>query len=433
MNANSMQKKSRLKFFTILICSLLGLEVILRLIGFILTQRNPQLNLLEARDQSKIKILALGESSTAEFQVFSRGSWPRRMEEDLKARGYQVKVFNEALAGTSTPMILSKLPAYLEKYKPHLVVTMMGINDDGSIKYEGINEDEFYLLLKSLRVWKLTTILHGRIMAALHCSFDDEELDLIKYGEFLVSEYENLNPADPKSVEQRLRAKMQDEKLVGLGMTFLGMKMISSAGKYPSDVSDRFTHRGFELLPYNHRTVFMELAANSSNTNGHCKDVAKHVLACGPNVSDDLLSMVTTCFRVNKVDQEISNLKDRHLKSLKDNRELLGYHYRMLNDMLRGAGVHHIAMQYPTLQLEDLQRNFQDSKGSILPDYQNITFVSNQENFAKALERYKYDEIFSDRFRGSWGHTRDIGYDLLSQSAAQAVMKVLENKTLLKK
>ena len=40
-----------------------------------------------------------------------------------------MRIYNEALGGTTSPMILNRLEGYIDLYKPDLIIAMMGIND----------------------------------------------------------------------------------------------------------------------------------------------------------------------------------------------------------------------------------------------------------------------------------------------------------------
>jgi len=70
------------------------------------------------------KILCLGESTTD-------GEYPWHLEEVLNARAgkKRFKVIDEGRNAATTDLIQGMLGCYLDKYKPDMVVTMMGIND----------------------------------------------------------------------------------------------------------------------------------------------------------------------------------------------------------------------------------------------------------------------------------------------------------------
>ncbi|MFH0984776.1 MAG: tetratricopeptide repeat protein [Candidatus Omnitrophota bacterium] len=101
------------------------------------------------------RILCLGESTTA-------GTYPSFLEEELNRRGQGIpfSVIDKGIPSTNTDVILAQLEANLDKYKPDLVVTMMGINDQGKhMPPEVKSSSRFVRWLFSLRVVKLVRSL----------------------------------------------------------------------------------------------------------------------------------------------------------------------------------------------------------------------------------------------------------------------------------
>ncbi|HRY28634.1 MAG TPA: tetratricopeptide repeat protein [Elusimicrobiota bacterium] len=104
--------------------ALLFLETGLRLTGGALRAKQ-NLSLRKALNSGgDVRLLCLGESTTA-------GGYPKHLEEILNRRQTKTRftVIDAAYPGTTTSVILTQLEKNLEKYKPQLVVTMMGIND----------------------------------------------------------------------------------------------------------------------------------------------------------------------------------------------------------------------------------------------------------------------------------------------------------------
>ena len=83
-------------------------------------------------DVKEIRILCLGESTTA---LGMSDSYPSRLRSLLKEKypDKKIVVINEGEPGTSTAGILKKLFTNLQRYKPHIAILMMGINDNNSI------------------------------------------------------------------------------------------------------------------------------------------------------------------------------------------------------------------------------------------------------------------------------------------------------------
>ncbi|HNQ49899.1 MAG TPA: tetratricopeptide repeat protein [Candidatus Omnitrophota bacterium] len=73
----------------------------------------------------EIRILCIGESTT-------QNEYPLVLQKILNARmkPLHVRVIDGGLAGCNSAWLLSRLPDYLNKFHPHIVVAMMGVNDD---------------------------------------------------------------------------------------------------------------------------------------------------------------------------------------------------------------------------------------------------------------------------------------------------------------
>ena len=87
-----------------------------------------------------------------------------------------------------------------------------------------------------------------------------------------------------------------------------------------------------------------------------------------------------------------------------------------LYNITKSRGIRLVIMQYPTLDVYELENIFRGDE--------NITFISNQENFKDALDKYPDDEIFVDHFAVSWGHSTKKGNQLIAENVANEVLKV---------
>jgi len=75
-----------------------------------------------------VTLLAIGESSTA---LGGKDAWPAQAGRMLDAMnlGVRFQVVNQGIPGTDSTGLLEKLPANLARWKPDIVMVMMGIND----------------------------------------------------------------------------------------------------------------------------------------------------------------------------------------------------------------------------------------------------------------------------------------------------------------
>jgi len=137
---------------------LLGLVFIeagLRLGGFTLTSSQELKNRASLAQKSEYRILCLGESTT-------QSQYPLLLEKILNERNIGIKfsVIDKGLAATKTWLIVSQLESYMDTYRPDMVITMMGINDNGAhMPYEPFSESTIGNFLRSFKVYKLTRLL----------------------------------------------------------------------------------------------------------------------------------------------------------------------------------------------------------------------------------------------------------------------------------
>jgi len=90
--------------------------------------------------------------------------------------------------------------------------------------------------------------------------------------------------------------------------------------------------------------------------------------------------------------------------------------YQKLYEMVNGRDITIIAMQYPTLDLEEVKDMLDETEG--------IIFVENTQNFENALSNATFEDFFVDRIRGlSFGHTTIRGNILIAENVANVILK----------
>ena len=131
-------------------------------------------------DKGAYRILCLGESTTD-------GQWPYPLEKMLndKSIGIRFEVIDKGKGGTTTDFIVLGLEQNLDRYKPDMVIAMMGIND--------YNKDFVYEiagapLYKRSRIYRLIRILRARITGRLAESPQGKELKHIEGNDMGIKE-----------------------------------------------------------------------------------------------------------------------------------------------------------------------------------------------------------------------------------------------------
>ena len=115
------------KIFFILsgvLLSLVFFELALRLIGFSYLYLQEQGNKRPSKLKDTYTILCFGDSTTT-------NQYPRYFEKELNSRniGISFSVIDKGRPCTNSNYILANLTNDLDKYKPDMVITMMGVND----------------------------------------------------------------------------------------------------------------------------------------------------------------------------------------------------------------------------------------------------------------------------------------------------------------
>jgi acyl-CoA thioesterase I len=73
-------------------------------------------------------ILAIGDSMTAGYGVDADRSYPAQLEQELKNRGYDYRVVNQGVTGSTSTQALSRLTRSLG-LQPDIVIIQLGGND----------------------------------------------------------------------------------------------------------------------------------------------------------------------------------------------------------------------------------------------------------------------------------------------------------------
>ncbi|MCO4793577.1 MAG: SGNH/GDSL hydrolase family protein [Bacteriovoracaceae bacterium] len=370
----------------------------------------------------KNRILVLGESTSADYYADDEEkSWPRQLETMIKDRGFSIKVFNEARAGTNTGFILADLDLLLDKYKPHIVISMMGINDTGNFFYKpdklGNKLSRFF---QELRIYKLVS-----------WALSSKKLLKVDHREgpvFTNSDY-------GKNLLMTLCSSMKFEEIVEVienkfnskedkGLAYLDVFLCLEKNRVPfHPFQSRLIEKSYENFPSNTNIMFWFLKDNVRfNRMETYMRAVREASLYGTELPDKVLNFLASSLEMNNVEtnhrEEIRDLfymfeVSREKKMI----DATTWHYQMLARKTLTRGIKLIAMQYPTMPIEELKNK--------LPNWQKVDFISNRENFEKALKKNSYDEIFIDKFKENWGHMSTLGHSIISKELYPVVSKHL--------
>ena len=196
----------RKKIFFILtgvLLSLVFLEIILRISGFGYNVFHP----VPAAASGEYRIFCIGESTTWGIGAkdSSTQSYPRQLEALLNKefKNIGIKVFYDQAIGQNTSEISDKLPLWLKKFKPNLVIFMCGFNnwwnlDKSNIllfnnnKMTSILSSKALIFLNNFRTWKLFKWIKlslGCYKTRSDYRFSEDEEECEKFVSMFVSMY----------------------------------------------------------------------------------------------------------------------------------------------------------------------------------------------------------------------------------------------------
>ena len=389
----------------------------------------------------RYRILCLGESTTAPEPGGDGQSWPRFLEETLnRDRPNGFRVINMGRPGVTTAFIVASLEGYLEAYRPDVVVTMMGVNDD---QYFGVALDDSGLLAKLLwrsRVWRVFRWISATIEARLRSAV--------------------VPAAFPESPCRRLASPTEDGgRPAGFERTCWKDLHRTPDDYYPAYVLGAHDkqigrNRAAEPLlrlaylkhpdsidPYFDYADVLTLLGRREEASGIFEEAIRLFPDPGPGLVTAHIRLANLYARSGrKKEAEAQYLAAIEMKtewtnlrgpmrvveapfSERSDGTLLPAtvaNYQKLRDVLRARGIPLVAMQYPTEDLKPLADALGPGPG--------IYYVENQKQFREALSRMPFDKIFLDRFRPGWGHSTAIGNRLIAGNLVPLILRIIEER-----
>ena len=477
MRPNKM--KRLLKKISFIVIGLFLLELFLQAGGFIYVNKRNQENLSE--NDGEIRILCLGESTTAEGGMYS---WPSQLETLLNQNRSEIKfkVINRGKDGTNTAFILSELESNLNKYTPDITVTMMGFNDSIDQLNMQYNYSFPKSVLENIRLYKLIRLLvknlrlqagpflgsneiegnaidqkepkadrpvHGsKVRPEESMNLDPDYQNYMHLGYFYQNNHMFEEAAD--MFHKALKINPDSELIfIHLGQIHRythnfeeAEKMYKRAleinprerhiyielSRYYTDQrkikeTERILIRAIQALP-NDEKFYIELGNHYFYTFQYEKaaEAYERTLEINPLNYHAYNRLGLSYSHMNIPTNELERFYEKKGHSFRkindiDPKDITLHHYNILYEKLRRRGVKLIAMQYPLTEVEELKNMF---KGD-----EEIIFVGNEEIFSEALDSANYDEYFIDRCYGYFGHASPKGNQLIAANVASAILNEL--------
>ncbi|MEI7752587.1 MAG: tetratricopeptide repeat protein, partial [Candidatus Omnitrophota bacterium] len=427
-----------------LILTIMILEAGLRLGGFVLTSIQEHRNRVAISRKGSYRIMCLGESTTAM-------QYPPYLEEILKqsSSGIKFSVIDKGVSGTVTDtIVLYSLESNLDTYRPDMVITMMGINDNGPhMPYESPSDSKVINFLKSCRTYKLARLLW------LHLTTKLQELGWLKPlpQQDRERKIENIQDYESLSTHQKLirqgnsyrmqrkyaEAEKTYKKVIGLdprndeayyelGDTY------REVTKYPE--AEEACKRAVEINPKNY-DAYRELgdAYRYQGRSGEAETAYRTAIELNPQ-DFRAYPKLGTLYQQQKRYSEALELFERFIRFYPESPQIdraygasegvyrdmgdlklaekyrdktkqmrLGYinpktrdNYLKLREILRRRGIMYVCAQYPMRDVESLKKIFAN-------DTENIVFVDNEKLFKEAVQKDGWAEYFRDMIGGDFG------------------------------
>jgi lysophospholipase L1-like esterase len=414
-------KNLLLVIFGILV-SLILIEVSLQLGSLYVTSRPDTDTAIEKGGE--IRILCLGESTTDAYWANDVDrSWPALLENALNSEaveGIRFKVINEGHGSITTNFILSKLEENIRIFKPHIVISMMGVNDSYSnIQFE--SSPFFSLKSPKLALWIFDSIFNGNPQAQSGESILSAEAQK-RFNEVLA----NIRHVRDRysAVNSEVREQMGEKHPLVIQLDDL---VTQAEGINPDHI---------EIFEFSMVRLYLLKRYN---------DCIEHVSKKLPVIDFSLLSghtmgIIEECVEFSQKKNFRLSLKLARMNifpSLENNPfEVTTRNYRSLHRILREKNITHLAAQYPLFDINSLKIIFSDNHFSksmrgvhlrvsqdalpvvIEPEFRNIYFIDHTPLFKGVLATRPFDELFVDNLLrgGSSGHFSEAGHNLVAKS-----------------
>ena len=445
-----MLKKILLIFFGIAL-ALVFIEGIFRVSSFILGIYNNYKIKQNLDIKDKIIIACIGESMT-------KRQYPKFLDIMLRESGIKnVEVIDEGVSVDSNYLMNKLENKILKKYKPDIIIAMMGLKDEDDdlkkirkIPSKIVSVFAFYKLFninifsnedketktnnkdnqeKSKTFYPVDKKLDEKFKIAMKFFYDEKYNECLKIlfaleypsyvqGKVKCTIIDALKLSGRKKEFKDYVLKNLENYIMFQSKMFREETNINDLRDYIKSMLFLFHSMNFaedtgfaveilkKLFPIDNKELFKKITLNSLDRIGEIKSAMKQF-----ELNDELRELNSIIEKIANDEIIFYNKKDSPFsKTAIEN-------YKKLADLCEKNNIQLIVMQYPTLSVLPYK--------IYLKDYKNIIFVSNEENFKKALKEKKYFEIFIDSSCGEFGHCTDYGNELIAKNLTKVIKKII--------
>ena len=351
-----------------------------------------------------ITILCIGESTTY-------NQYPVQLQKILN-KDYPNKftVIDGGLYGQKSINILNNLQTWIDKFKPNIIVSMLGINDWKVLPWEKQEYSMFYNILNKFILYKIFYYFIDCIKTARATNSINEQLDFDKYSK----EYTDI--LEETTYFSELSAS---KKYINFDKTtkdiynknnkyenyyiFSNMKDIDYGNLYKiltyNNIDNDGTYYNPEIFSYVNKKIIEQIP----------QEQYTDILYGGKAIEFIKNKDIDNAEKFfNKAEQY--RLKHFSFNTFKT--------YNAIVDISIKNNIKFIAMQYPMRSINSLKKILYSNK-----NYKNIIFISNEENFKKYLYNIgSYDDLFVDQFAGDFGHCTELGNKMIAENVKNYII-----------
>lgn len=383
-------------------------------------------------------ILTLGESTTAETSPHLKKSWASQLQllfmperTDLLQQNSlrNLRVANEAVVGTTTTALLARLEEMLDRHKPQLVISMMGVNDTSSfwLRDYGLIKQEDGIDWKIPKLVRY--VLNYRVINQLNTG-QKLNTGIIKAHHFDYPERDKMLKIFQSSMEGSADFTSQE----ALVETFLGQKSPTEKAQFYVYVAEQIRPdwgnpaEGFSNAYHFYKKAFFQDPQVSDSLDvtlllsfmlqkNECKKILDYAIEKNIQLTPVTLGRAAVCL-ANDPDylNSIYSRVNKDFVYRPGSESPTVKNYQKLYETLRHRKICLIAMEYP---LRDFSIAINHLTEKADPDY--FFTVSNKENFQEALKKNKYNDLFTDRFAQDFGHLSLAGAQLVARNVYKKI------------
>lgn len=340
------------------------------------------------RKKNYISIMCIGESTTQKQYTKYLKQYLEKYNPNLSFNiidmGHNSYRLNELYA---------KYKKDLNKYKPDIVIGMIGIND--------LIETSFNTYSKIKTIY-LFNLLKEHTKSLIYFNKTQKDFRKTKYSFIpndavardIKKKLANLLFSDNHNIKMKEILKEQNKNIL-LGIYSMREEFFSKVISSYYDSSNKDIN-------------FNDFMNNMCN-NGTIRDEFKF----------GFLGIYNLLKNNNEFGEEYLNKAD-NIRLNYDYTEISKKYEKILN-ILFSKNIKYIAMQYPVRDIGSLKKIINNTKYK-----DKVFYVSNKDNFRTALKSDKKYEIFEDLFAWDFGHCKEYGNRLIANNAALEITKILK-------